>query len=314
MKKKPCALATVLLVLCLLAACGSSSYISPASDNSTAVMASVPSENEETGEVPLPEAESQEYGYVTDSDLSGSVLQNVNTKLIYRASIELETTEFETSVSRMTDLVSGMNGYIESSYINNYSSYRYGNYTIRIPSENFEDFCSACGQLCQLNYISRSAEDISESYYDTESRLETQKTKLERLQELLAQAENMEDIITIESAISETELNIERLTGTLRKYDSLVGYSTIDLSISEVYTLTEIEQPVIGFGAKLSAAFKSGCTGFVRGMQSLLLAMARGWVSIIIIIAVVVIVLKILKNRAKRRKEAYDHKDNTENK
>ena len=48
--------------------------------------------------------------------------------------------------------------------------------------------------------------------------------KLERLQKLLAQAENMEDIITIESAISETEWNIEDLSGTLRHYDALVDF------------------------------------------------------------------------------------------
>ena len=49
-------------------------------------------------------------------------------------------------------------------------------------------------------------------YYDNEARLTTQRTKLERLQELLSKAEAMEDIITIESAISETELQIEYLT------------------------------------------------------------------------------------------------------
>ena len=85
-------------------------------------------------------------------------------------------------------------------------------------------------------------DDVSEAYYDQESRLTTQRTKLERLQELLRQAQDMEDIITIESAISETELEIEFLTGSLRKYDSQINYSTITLSLREVYRREEREE------------------------------------------------------------------------
>ena len=85
----------------------------------------------------------------------------------------------------------------------------------------------------------------------------TQQTKLERLQNLLAQAENMEDIITIESAISDTELEIERLTGTLRQYDSLVDYSTVYITLQEVYQLSDVEEPATSFGSRISAAFAS---------------------------------------------------------
>ena len=59
--------------------------------------------------------------------------------------------------------------------------------------------------MCHVVYMSSSAENITEAYYDTDSRLKTAQIKLERLQNLLANADNMADIITIESAISETE-------------------------------------------------------------------------------------------------------------
>ena len=59
-------------------------------------------------------------------------------------------------------------------------------------------------------------------------------------QNLLAQAENMKDIITIESAISDTELEIERLTGTLRQYDALVDYATSQAKLGEPMGLEEL--------------------------------------------------------------------------
>ena len=51
----------------------------------------------------------------------------------------------------------------------------------------------------------------------------------------------MEDIITIESAISETEYEIERLSGTKRHYDALVDYATVTLELREVYRLSGTE-------------------------------------------------------------------------
>ena len=243
------------------------------------------------------EAKTEGNGAQTGSGLPANV------KLIYRANIDMESTEFDAALQGLNALVARMGGYFENSELNNYASYRRGYYTVRVPAENFDAFCTAVGELCQINNISRSAEDVSEYYYDTESRLATQQTKLARLQELLKQAEDMEDIITLESAISDTELTIENLTGTLRKYDSLVGYSTITISLAEVYKLTETEPAAIGFGAKLAAAFCSGSARFVNGMQSFLLGLARGWVGLliflIIVAAVVWIVLRI-RRRVRR--------------
>ena len=239
----------------------------------------------------------------TESQTGSSLPANV--KLIYRANIDMESTEFDKALDGLNELVERMGGYYENSELNNYSTYRRANFTVRLPAENFETFCASVGELCQVNNLSRSAEDISEYYYDTESRLATQQTKLARLQDLLRQAEDMEDIITLESAISETELVIEQLTGKLRKYDSLVGYSTVNISLSEVYKLTEVTEPAIGFGAKLGQAFRTGATGFVDGMQRFLLSVARGWIGWLIVIILVVVAIIVVKKVRRRREEKY---------
>lgn len=111
----------------------------------------------------------------------------------------------------------------------------------------------------------------------------TQQTKLERLQNLLAQAENMEDIITIESAISDTELEIEQLTGTLRHYDSLVDFSTVYITLQEVYQLSNVEEPATSFGSRVGTAFASGWRGFVSTLESLAVALAYGWVWLLLL-------------------------------
>ena len=156
------------------------------------------------------------------------------------------------------------------------------------------------GTLCHVTYQEESGEDVGEQYYDVESRLVTQQTKLERLQNLLAQAENMEDIITIESAISDTELEIEQLTGTLRHYDSLVDYATVYITLREVYQLSNVEEPATSFGSRMGAAFASGWRGFVSALESLAVTLAYGWVWLLLLVVIGAAAGRILWKRKHR--------------
>ena len=161
---------------------------------------------------------------VEESDSAAGGTQNTKpVKMIYTGYMEMQTLDFDKASSDIDALVKELGGYFQQSSVSNGSDgYRRANYTIRVPAAQFEPFFRQAGQLCHVTYKNASADDVSESYYDTEARLETARIKLERLQTLLAKATSMEDIITIESAISETEWDIENLSGTLRHYDALV--------------------------------------------------------------------------------------------
>lgn len=114
-------------------------------------------------------------------------------------------------------------------------------------------------------------------------RLKTQQVKLERLQTLLAQAKNMEDIITIESAISETEWNIENLSGTLRRYDSQVALSTITVNLQEVYKYSNTENVPESFGERIGSALTRGWSAFTDTVENILVALAYGWTWLVLL-------------------------------
>ena len=216
-------------------------------------------------------------------------------KIIYNVYMNLQTKEFENAVSGIESMIRANAGYTESQYISNYSgSYRSANYVIRVPAANLDALISQMGDLCTITYVNRSSEDVSESYYDVEPRLTTAKTKLARLQELLAQAEDMEDIITIESAISDTEWLIDNYSGTLRYYDSQVSYSTVTVNLEEVYEVVVEEAPV-SFGDKVSQAFQQGLRGFGNFLKNFVIWLANSWIVLLIIAAVVVTACLIIR-------------------
>ena len=242
---------------------------------------------------------------MTDSAVTGGSKDGVvsGQKLIRTANLELETMEFESTNAALNELVAQMGGYMENSDLRNgRSGYRYADYTLRIPAERYEEFLNQAGTLCHETWRSTSQEDISEMYYDTQGRLKTQQIKLERLQSLLAKAENMEDIITIESAISETEQLIDSYSGTLRRYDGKVDYATIDLSLNEVYKYSNTEEAPATFGDRLGNSFTSGWSNFVDAVEDLAVGLAYGWMWIVILAVAVVLGVKTARKKVRIRK------------
>ncbi|MCD7734263.1 MAG: DUF4349 domain-containing protein, partial [Clostridiales bacterium] len=223
-------------------------------------------------------------------------------KLIYTAWVDVEVLDFDTAVSGLEALVDELGGYCESSYLSNYSSGRYASYTVRVPQEQYRAFLDAWSETDNCHLLSREedVDDVGTEYFDLETRLSTLNTKMERLQALLAQAEEMADIIALESEISDTEYEIEIYTSELNRYDSLINYSTVYLTIDEVIELTEDEEQSLG--ARLLQNLRWGAEGFVDGLEELAVWLARNLIGVAItVVLTAIVVTAVVRWRKKRR-------------
>ena len=283
-------LLTVLFALVMtlsITACGASANgMKQAADMATTESYSMPMEAPMAAEEAEMGWDGGEYkmagGGLAQTTAQTTAQQN-GVKKIYRATLELQTLEFEKANEDIDRLITEAGGWVEQKDVSTYSSsYRSAYYTVRVPAAKFESFCAGVGELCHVTYSTSSAEDISESYYDTKARLDTAQIKLARLQELLKDADNMADIITIESAISDTEYQIDYLSGTLRSYDSLVDYATVCLNLNEVYRLSNTEDAPKSFGEKISNAFSEGVKDAGELLEDIAIWLAYNWLAVII--------------------------------
>lgn len=295
------AMTALLLAGCGSASGGSSSDYAPAAYVEEAYYESYDYDDGDA-DIPLSFA-------MTSSNASGGAAQSVTeaakqdgAKIIYSASVDMETTGFDEAAAKLDALVAELGAYYESSSVSEYGSHlRYGSYTVRVPAENYRAFMDRVGEGCRVTRTNEYTEDVSERYYDTAGRVETQRTKLARLQALLAEAEDMEDIITLESAISETEELIDALSGELRRYDAKVAYSTVTISLDEVVVLSNVETPQAGFGARMASAFRDGWQGFLTGLEVIATVFAYTWMWLLLIGAVVVGIVLLARRGRKRR-------------
>lgn len=225
-------------------------------------------------------------------------------KLIYTGNLTLYTSQFDRAVQALTELVEGSEGYFSSQELYQHDGdMRSAYYTVRVPSGRFDQFLHSVAEepVCKLVYQSTGVEDVSEVYYDIENRLDTQQTMLNRLNELLSQAESMEDILAIQSQITEVEYQIESLTGERNHYDSLVDYSTVYISLEEVSEVVEEMEP--GFGQRLVSGFQDSWKNFVSGVQALVVGMARHSIALVVLAAIVIVVILVVRRSGKKRKQ-----------
>lgn len=207
-----------------------------------------------------------------------------NAKLILNADLSLETQDFEKSAADIEKMTAEAGGYIESSGTYGDTGSRSANYTLRVPQEKFEQFYAQLGENMHVVSRSRSSEDVTEQYTDIETRLATLQTKHERLLSLLEKADKMEDIIALENALADCEYEIDSLTGSKRRYDDLVGFSTFYINLREVQTLTATADGT-GFGAQLSQAAKTGARGLADVVRGTILGVVMFWPAVILLIA-----------------------------
>lgn len=304
---KKCSLVCALLLLTgVLAACGrggSSAATAPMAMDDSAAEIVYGEAQDSKGLV-----ENKSVLHSMTGSVDSAIYQDPNAKIIRSAEMTIQTTEFDQSVTALSALTQKQGGYYETAEvmgggINSQNARRSAYYVVRVPKENFATFRDSLGEVGHLYSINENTQDVGESYYDTEARLETLTTKRERLLSLLEKAELMEDIIALEDALADVQYEIDAHTTTLRKYDSLIDFSTFRIHLNETVKIEKVGE-ADGFGARLAASFKEGLSDFGEGVQDLILWTARNIMGLVVFGAVVVAGILGCRKICRKRRSA----------
>ena len=221
-------------------------------------------------------------------------------KIIYTANLTLESKDYDAARQALNAALSDADGYLESSNESSYSgSSRSLSLTLRVPQEHYESFLAAAAQAGNLVNKSEQAEDVTNQYMDLEARLANLTAQRTRLQELQASAENLADLLEIESSLSDVQYQLESYQSQLDWYSNQVECCTVYVSLEEVQTYTPASD---SFGARLRSALQGGWSGFVSGVQNLAVLLVGAWPAIVIGAVGGVVFYRVRHPRRKREK------------
>lgn len=229
-------------------------------------------------------------------------------KLIRTVDMDVETREFDQVLKTLEDQVASLGGYIESMNTYNGSSYssyqgtRNADMTARIPAERLDDFLNTVSEVSNVVRRSDNVEDVTLTYVDLESRRDALSTEQDRLLALMERAETVEDIITIESRLSEVRYELESMESQLRTYDNRVDYSTVYLNINEVEVLTPVEEE--GVWERIGNGFMTSIKNIGRGFREFfvgfLINLPYLALTAVFVLLVIFIAVKCSKRQKKR--------------
>lgn len=241
---------------------------------------------------------------VSNEGIQLNTSTNINRKIIKTGVINLETKSFDPSVQGIIDEVQKMGGFIQNCSIDGsdvYKQYsrRNASITLRIPNAKFDQFMNESNQFGNITSKSIQGEDVTDQYMDTEIRLGTLEIQAERLKELLKQSGDLDKLFKIEKELANVTYEIESLKGTLKKYDSLIDYSTIEVYVQETAVYQEpIKEDT--FIDRIGNTFNRSVDGLVSIMQGITLMIIALVPFLIIIVPIALVVVWIVRKRIKK--------------
>ena len=147
-------------------------------------------------------------------------------KIIKTGSLSYEVKNLSETEEKIAAWLEGFGGYIADTWTNRNNM----NVTVKVPSSSFEDAMNSTGDFGELLSRSISTEDVSENYYDLETRLETRKILQEKLESYLAGAKSISDLLEIERQLNDVTSELESMEKQFRRLSNQIDFSTISIS------------------------------------------------------------------------------------
>lgn len=196
-------------------------------------------------------------------------------KLIKTVSIDAETERYDNLLPALDARITALGGYVETRETGSYSrSRRWTRMTVRIPAESLADFVSHVDDSANVLSTSEQTQDVTLQYADTEAKLTALRTEQTRLLELLAEANNLSEILEIEARLSDVTYELERWESQKRSYDNRIVYATVTLHLQEVQTLTPVEEPTVW--KRISEGFTESLRGVSDGLVDVFVFLTAG--------------------------------------
>ena len=215
--------------------------------------------------------------------------QTTDRKIIKTANMSAETKNFDEFLSIVEGYLSEKGGYIENKEMNNNTDFagRKCYLTIRIPEAELDGLMKKIGENATVTYENIRANDVTDSYNDNERQIKVLETEQQRLLELLKKAESLDDILEIESRLTQIRYELSSYEQQIEEYDDSVSYSTLSLNVSEVERETVAKDD--SFFTKVSEGFMTSISDIGHGFTDI----AVGFLSITPYLALIAVILLV---------------------
>lgn len=249
-------------------------------------------EEEKSAEQEIPQPDSNEISNEFDPVQSQQ-------KLVYTGRMNIQTLHYQETKADILKKITQYGGIIENEneYDNGYGWYYKEDYVttmhmswiVRIPTEHYNEFMNDLEGSEKVLSKSSSVENITRRYNDNSARIEALELQEKRLLEMMEKAETIEDMITVETRLTEVQMDLNELKTWKNEMDTDIEYSTIYLELDEVRKYTEHNDDFI---TRFTRSFADGWDSFTEALGDIAIGIGHTWPYLIILAVLIVIGIK----------------------
>ncbi len=127
----------------------------------------------------------------------------------------------------------------ESAHTYNQADYHTYSISIKFPKDSFDSALEELKSLGEVKNFNIDASDVTAQYYDIVAYKEAAEKVRDRIQVLLGQTQNINDIISIESKLADLQRQIDSYQQQLANMDRQTEYSQVSVTVTEKLGYTE---------------------------------------------------------------------------
>jgi hypothetical protein len=196
---------------------------------------------------------------------------------------------------KVTKFVADARGYIaEQNVVGSPGSLRSMRWRIRVPVDSFDSLVDAILSLGELERNNRTSQDVTEQYYDIESRIKNKKVEEQTLNKILQERSGkLEDVLKIEIELSRVRGEIEQLEGKIRVLENLSSLATLTLNVREREKYAPAPPVAADFPTQIARTWDASLLSLVNlGKALTLWAVSWAiWVPLLLVVALLAWIL-----------------------
>jgi hypothetical protein len=188
---------------------------------------------------------------------TGQVQPEITRAIIKTGSLAVEGDDVSSMRQKAVTAIATLDGQVASEDTGSDSDGRItrSNLVLKVPTKSFEDAIQRLSDLGKRLQIHQESTDVSEQVVDVASRIESQRASLDRMRALMAKANSIGDIVSVESELTRREADLESLLAKQKNLAQQTELATLTL------TLTEKGKPPVQADTHQDKGFLAGLKG-----------------------------------------------------
>ncbi|HEX9897048.1 MAG TPA: DUF4349 domain-containing protein [Dehalococcoidales bacterium] len=182
--------------------------------------------------------------------------------IIRTGNVDIVVEDVQVAIDNITQLAESMQGFVVNSMTWRSGNALYGTISIRVPADSYNNVLKMIRDTAiEVNSENTTASDVTEEYIDLKAKLSNLEATEKQLLLIMEKANTVEDILKVQSQLSNTRSEIESIKGSIQYIERTASMSLLQIQLQQAKLYAEISVSKAVVQARESVYFYAEISG-----------------------------------------------------